>query len=99
MGNQQELHDILKEFTPNAYFQPPQNLSMAYPAIVYKWDDADTTFADNRPYRFEKRYMVTIIDRNPLSDIPDQVAMLPACVFDRAYVSNNLNHTVFLLYF
>lgn len=99
MGSQQELHDILKVFTPNAYFQPPSTLSMAYPAIVYKWDDADTKFADNRPYRFLKRYMLTVIDRNPLSVIPEQVAMLPTCIFDRTYVSNNLNHTVFLLYF
>jgi hypothetical protein len=99
MGSQQELHDILKVFTDAVYFQTPPNTGMAYPAIVYKWDDADTKFADNRPYRFLKRYMVTVIDRSPLSVIPDQVATLPTCVFDRTYVANNLNHTVFLLYF
>lgn len=99
MGSQQELHDILKAFTLNTYFQTPPSTGMAYPAIVYKWDDADTTFADNRPYRFLKRYMVTVIVRNPLNVIPDQVATLATCVFDRSYVLNNLNHTVFLLYF
>lgn len=99
MGSPQELLEILKTFTPNAYSQAPPNNDMAYPAIVYKWDDADTKFADNRPYRFLKRYTVTVIDRSPLSVIPEDVATLPTCVFDRTYVANNLYHTVFLLYF
>lgn len=99
MGRRQDLHEILKAITPNAYFQPPANISMAYPALRYEIDDADTTFAGNVPYRYEKRYKVTVIDRDPDSNIPDQVAMLPSCIFDRYYAANNLHHTVFLLYF
>ena len=99
MGRRQDLHEILKAITEHAYFQPPANISMAYPAIVYKLDDADTKFADNVPYRYHKRYMVTVIVQDPDSDIPDEVAMLPSCIFDRAFVANNLHHTVFLLYF
>ena len=83
----------------NVYFQPPANVQMVYPCIVYKKDDIDTEFADNHPYRLTQRYMVTVIDRNPDSAFPSQIAELPLCRFNRSYVANNLNHDVFILYF
>lgn len=83
----------------NVYFQPPNNLTMQYPCIRYEWDDADTKFASNKPYRYTKRYQVTVIDRDPDSPVPDKVAMLPLCEFDRAYTADNLNHKVFNLFF
>jgi hypothetical protein len=82
-----------------AYFQPPANVRMTYPCIVYQRDDANTKFADNKPYGYTKRYQVTVIDRDPDSPIPDKVAELPMCLFDRAFVADNLNHDVFNLYF
>lgn len=83
----------------NTYFQPPQNVSMVYPAIRYFQDDEAALFADDSPYHRRKRYQVTVIDRAPDSDIPDKVAELPLCKFNRAYVADNLNHTVYTLYF
>lgn len=83
----------------NVYFQPTNNLYVAYPCITYKLDDADVSFADNRPYRYDKRYQVTVIDKNPDSDIPDKIALLPKARFDRAYAADNLNHTVFNVFF
>jgi hypothetical protein len=83
----------------HVYFQPPTNVKMEYPCIVYKRDTADTKFADNDPYRYTKRYQVTVIDRNPDSEIPDRIAALPMCVHNRFYTANNLNHDVFVLYF
>jgi hypothetical protein len=83
----------------HVYFQPPANVQMRYPAIVYARDYASTQFAENSPYRLTTRYMVTIIDRNPDSLIPDKVASLPMCLFSRHYASENLNHDVFSLYF
>lgn len=97
MGRRLLLHDILKAITTNVYFQPPT--TMAYPCIVYPMDNARTQFADNSPYRFTKRYQVTVIDKNPDSEIPDKVAALPMCAFDRFFVADNLNHFVFTLYF
>lgn len=85
--------------TDNVYFQPPSNVQIKYPCIVYKRDTAETVFADNNPYRYTKRYQVTVIDRNPDSDIPDKVAALPMCTMARFYTADNLNHDVFTLYF
>ncbi len=83
----------------NVYFQPPTNVQMQFPCIVYKRDSADTEFADNNSYRYTKRYQVTIIDRNPDSGIPDKVASLPLCSYDRFFTADNLNHDVFNIFF
>lgn len=83
----------------HVYFQPPTNISMQYPCIVYKRDRARTQFADNKPYRYAKGYQIMVIDRDPDSDIPDRIASLPSCTFDRHYTADNLNHDVFNLFF
>jgi hypothetical protein len=81
------------------YFQPPANIVLTYPCIVYKRDFAQTQFAENRPYTRAVRYQVTVMDKNPDSDIPAKVAALPMCLFDRFYTADNLNHDVFNLFF
>lgn len=83
----------------NVYFQPPANVQMAYPCIVYKRDDIDTDFADNRPYYQTTRYLVTVIDREPDGTITYKVAALPKCAYQRNFVVDNLNHDVFVLYY
>lgn len=99
MGRRQDLHDLLLTLTPKVYFQPPASVQMEYPCILYKRDNAETLFAGNKPYLHVPRYMVTVIDENPDSDIPGKVAALPQCLFNRAYVADNLNHDVYVLYF
>lgn len=99
MGLRLELHALLKSYSSNVYFQPPANLRMNYPAIVYERDDIDISFAGNMPYRHTKRYQVTVIDRDPDSDIPDKIAQLPLCSFSSHFVTDGLNHDVFALYF
>jgi hypothetical protein len=72
---------------------------LEYPCIIYHRDFADTKFADDRPYSVVKRYMITIIDPDPDSDIPDKVASMPTSLFNRFYTADNLNHDVYNVYF
>lgn len=72
---------------------------MKYPCIVYAQDNAKTEFAGNNPYRYAKRYQVTVISRDPDSPIPDNVARLPSANFNRAFTAADLHHYVFNLYF
>lgn len=101
MASRLELHEVLCKIlgTRNAYFQPPESVKMQYPCIVYKRSDANTLFANDEPYVHTKRYQLTIIDKNPDSEIPDKVAKLPMCVFDRHYTAGNLNHDIYNLYY
>lgn len=94
---QQILEDVLE--SDQVYFQPPENVKMQYPAIVYTRELSDTIFADNSPYRRTKRYMVTVIDQDPDSLVPDKVAQLPMCTHSRSYPANQLHHDVFDVYF
>jgi hypothetical protein len=72
---------------------------MKYPCIVYQRDLAYSIHADNMLYHNKKRYTVTVIDPNPDSDIPDKVAKLPFCLFNRFFATDNLNHDVYHLFF
>ena len=72
-----KLHQLLETFTENVYFQPPTNIQLKYPCIIYKRDFADTKFADDNPYNHKLRYAITIIDQNPDSEIPEKVASMP----------------------
>ncbi len=99
MGQRQDLQTLLEGFGAPVYFQPPTNLTMEYPCIVYERDGSSVQHADDRPYRRTKRYQVTVIDRNPDSDLPDKVEELPTSRFDRWFATSNLNHFVFNLFF
>lgn len=92
---QVELESILG--SSNVYFQPPSGFQMAYPAIVYERSDINTSFADDLPYTHTKEYRITVIDVDPDSVIPDAIAAMPRCVFERAFKSNQLNHDVFTI--
>lgn len=94
-----ELQEIFLTFTPNVYFQPPSNLEMVYPCIRYQRDNADTEFADDIPYHVTRKYMVTVIDRDPDSIIPGKVAALPSAIHNRFYPADDLNHDVYTIFF
>lgn len=99
MGQRLDLQALFQEMVDNVYFQPPPKVEMKYPCILYNKDFILTEWADNKPYTKKNRYLVTVIDRNPDSGIPDLVADLPECVYDRFYIADNLNHHVFKLFF
>jgi hypothetical protein len=99
MAPRLQLHQLLETIVDNVYFQPPTNVKLVYPCIIYKRDFARTEFADDKPYNFVLRYMIMVIDPNPDSEIPKKVAELPMCVFNRFYTADNLNHDVYSVYF
>lgn len=94
-----ELQALLETMCAHVYFQPPNTLTMEYPCVIYKRDSARTDHADNNPYYTTKRYLVTVVDRDPDSIIPDKVATIPSCAFNRHYTADDLNHDVFTIFF
>lgn len=99
MGSRLDLHKMLVAVTPNVYFQPPASVKMNYPCIVYSRRSASARFANDSLYAYKKSYSVTVIDKNPDSDIPDKVIKLPLCSFDRHFTADNLNHDIYNLYY
>ena len=94
-----ELQTLLEGITEHVYFQPPSNIRMEYPCIIYRREDSRTEHAGNKKYLHTKRYQVTVIDRNPDTELSDVVEGLPLCSFDRFYTADQLNHYVFTLFF
>jgi hypothetical protein len=99
MAPRLDLHSLLETFTEHVYFQPPANVQLQYPCIIYQRDYADTKFADNEAYNHTKRYMITVIDRDPDSDIPDKVASMPMSTFNRFFAADDLNHDIYVVFF
>ena len=81
------------------YFQPPSTVKLVYPCIIYSLDAFDTKKANNALYNYTKGYMLTYIDPNPDSAIPELLLQLPMCRFSRHYTADNLNHDVFNVYY
>lgn len=101
MNRRLELQELLENLlgSRNVYFQPPTGFQMAYDCIVYSRSHISTSFANNQPYMLNDRYLVTVIYRDPDSDLPKKIALLPQCAHDRHYTRDNLNHDTFTLYF
>ena len=93
---QARLEEILG--TPNVYFQPPESMKIQYDAIVYFRKDIQNVHANDSVYKQDDAYEIVVIYKNPDSDLPRKISRLPMCSFDRHYVSDNLNHDVFTLY-
>lgn len=101
MDRRLELNQVLTSIlgSENVYFQPPASVTLVYPAIVYKLDSVWGKHANDRPYMKRDRYLITVIDRNPDSEIPDRVGELPRSSFSSAFIKDNLHHTAYTLYF
>lgn len=98
--NRENLQTILEEVlgSKNVYYQPPPSLVMKYPAIVYSRNVIYNAYASDKIWKQDYSYELTVIDKNPDSEIVDKVSRLPRCKHDRHYVSDNLNHDVFTIY-
>ncbi len=92
----QRLIDILG--SNHVYYQPPENIKLEYPAIVYSKTRIDNRFADNSIYKQNYIYQITIIDYNPDSEVTEKIAILPNCLFQNSFASDGLNHDIFNYY-
>lgn len=90
------LHKILTELTKNSrvYFQPPENISLVYPCIVYERSNIRLQYADDACYHKTDVYSVTYITKDPDDPVPDKLLSIRGAAYDRHYTSNNLHHTV-----
>ena len=94
-----ELHEILHNICENCYFEPPAGIQLEYPCIVYHRVNASIDHADNKPYKIDTRYTVTVIDPDPDSEIVPQIEQLPKCTYDTHFENDGLVHDVFTIYY
>lgn len=80
------------------YFQPPENLKIVYPAIVFHLSKIEIDRASDVPYKGAKEYSVTLITKDPEPDVIDEILKIPYSSLDTTYISDGMNHFVFTVY-
>jgi hypothetical protein len=101
MDSRLELQTKLEQLlgTRNVYFQPPENVKIKYPAIIYSRTRIDARFANNNGYKLDHAYQVIYVHSNPDDSFIDTLALFPTARFQREYTANNLYHDVFIIYY
>lgn len=94
-----ELHQKLCALlgSNNVYYQPPESVKMVYPAIVYERSGIPVVYKDNIQYLKRYKYQVTVIDKNPDSEIVEKMSEFKYCRFVRHFASEGLNHDIFTI--
>ena len=102
MHNRSELNKKLERLigSSNVYFQPPTSVQLSYPCVIYTLGTGDMKRADDSVYMYTHSYEVTFIYKRPNIDIVEQVlkTFSMSSVY-RIYVSDNLNHYAFRIYY
>ena len=64
MASRPSLQIIFEEIlkSRNVYFQPPENVRINYPAIVYSLGTVNKLYANDNAYKFLTAYTVVLID-------------------------------------
>lgn len=100
MASRLELHSELLKFLPNVYFQPPSNIQMIYPCIVYNKTGRNRHFGNDVIYLSQQGYQITVIDRDPDSEVADKIEEhFDHGVITQYFTVDNLNHTLLNLYY
>ena len=89
---------IEREAGNHVYFQPPETFKMVYPCIVYEMARDDLLHADDMAYRRKKAYTVTVIDKNPDSELPDVIGDVFNTPMNRHFTLDNLHHFVYTIF-
>lgn len=101
IGPRLELHSLLQELlgSENVYFQPPSNIRMHFPCIVYKLENISNNFADNDVYLKDHSYKITYITKDPDDEMIDKLSSLPQTRFQNHYYADGLNHYAYIKYY
>lgn len=101
MASRLELHEKLVAVlgTRYVYFQPPESVKLNYPAIVYERSDIPSKFANDDIYLQAIKYKVTVVDRDPDSEVVERMAKFKTARFEKHVVIDGLNHDTFTIYY
>lgn len=103
MRSRLDLHDKLVSIlgSNHVYFQPPEDIRLKYPCIVYERVSMDIRPADDMKYSNLMRYDIKYITKEPDTNdfIVNFINAFSYCSYDRHYVYDNLNHEVFTLFY
>lgn len=98
--NRIRFHNALSQLLGTGvhlYFQPPENITIAYPAVIYSRNNIKNNSADDIVYSQGTEYQVTVIDKDPDSEIVNKLSKFPTSRYSRHFTTSNMNHDVFII--
>lgn len=96
--SREALSAVFHSMCENVYFQPPTGRKIVYPCIIYELKKSNVRYADNAPYALYDMYDIKYITRDPDDPVRSQLVLLPLCTSQNSYVSDNLHHYPFSIY-
>lgn len=102
MSNRDEFDRKLRRVlgSNNTYFQPPESVRMSYPCFVYEISKDSELHADDTNYIVRDGYDVTAITKDPDVTYKKELkAVFPYCEWVRSFKSDNLNHSIYKIYY
>lgn len=84
----------------DVYVQPPESKTLSYPCGVLVLEGVNRRKADNKNYKYDGQYTLTVMAKDPEFLDPEELENeLDYCRFDRPFPMDNLNHWVFTIYY
>lgn len=84
----------------DVYFQPPPNLMLKYPCIVYNLAGIQSEYASDHTYLATRKYLVTYIHRgHDINDVVNRLLALPLCSYSSHFVVDGLYHDSFSIFY
>lgn len=101
MDNSTKLRQLLSDTikSENVYFNPGKGVNLRYPCIVFNEAKGHALRSDNTIYRYVRKYEFKYISKTPDEAMVDILMKLLNCSFDRPYVSDQLYHYCFTIYY
>ena len=102
MARRLQLHEKFCTIlgTRNVYFQPPESVKLKYDCIIYSVNNREDLRADNLHYRYMVRYEVTLIYRDPDSELPEILLdSFQRISHQRHFTVDNLHHDIYTLFY
>ena len=101
MGTREDLDKLFCDTLESeyVYYQPPENLQIRYPCLIYSASGNFERHANNKTYHRRREYSVLYITRDPDDATIDRIADLPLCKMGAPYTADNLHHYPYTIYF
>lgn len=101
MDRRLKLHDeLLSIFKKNVYYQPPESIKLSFPCFIYELSGGKKEQADDTMYLFTRRYEGTYITSDPDHTLIETLLKhFKHISYDRRFVSGNLYHDTFTIYY
>jgi len=80
------------------YFQPPASVQLTYPCLIFKRKPSRVSRADNKAYRVNDLYEVTVLTLDVDEPLFDILVTTPKTTHTKTYTRDRVYHHVFDIY-